>query len=41
MSCEEELKRIKQHKAIITEVRELLGTVATCSFFEEHLHSSA
>lgn len=40
MSCEEELKRIKQHKAIITEVREQLGTVATCSFFEEHLHSS-
>lgn len=25
MSCEEELKRIKQHKAIITEVREQLG----------------
>lgn len=40
MSCEEELKRIKQHKAIITEVREQLGTVAACSFFEEHLHSS-
>lgn len=31
MSCEEELKRIKQHKAIITEVREQLGTVATCN----------
>lgn len=36
MSCEEELKRIKQHKAIITEVREQLGTVATCNFLGEH-----
>ena len=30
MSCEEELKRIKQHKAIITEVRQQSGTVAAC-----------
>lgn len=41
MSCEEELKRIKQHKAIITEVREQLRTVATCSFLGEYLHSNA
>lgn len=43
MSCEEELKRIKQHKAIITEVRELRRgcerrTAASCSFLWGHLH---
>lgn len=39
MSCEEELKRIKQHKAIITEVRQ--QQVATCDFLGEYLHSNA